>query len=369
MAQPRILFVLKHIKNPYDGYASSYGSEGAPSSYYEGKPPMSSGLYNSARFVADMLEQQGVKVKLATVKDNNAILGEIQAFEADIVVIEAFWVVPSKFEELHEQCPHVKFVIRNHSETPFLASDGIAFDWMLQYVKVDNVHLAANAHRMYDDTKFLVQVGNPDWSSQLLNDKVVYLPNFYPLDQVTVTKIKPSEFIDIGCFGAIRLLKNHMTQAVAALRVASASNLRLRFHINSGGSDQTGEQILKNLQRMFAHYPQHQLVSHPWLPHPEFKRLLESMTIVTQVSFSETFNIIAADAVTSGVVTIASDEVSWIHHCFKADPTDSRAIADTMEKAYVIKKTVPSFNPSIKGLRRYNEQATSDWMTFIKDHS
>jgi len=364
---PKILFVLKHVKNPYDGYSWD-PSETLNTSYSEGKPPMSSGLYNSARFVADMLSAHDIEVKLVTVKDNNAIAAEVQSFGADIVIIEAFWVVPSKFEELKTQCPDTKFVIRNHSETPFLASDGIAFDWMLQYADMSNTYLACNSRRMFDDTRFLVQTNSPTISPQQLDSKVSYLPNYYPLDSTEITRVQASEFVDVGCFGAIRLLKNHMTQAVASLMFAKSSGKRLRFHINSGGSDQSGEQILKNLQRLFAHYPQHQLVSHAWLPHPQFKALLQSMDIIVQVSFSETFNIIAADAVTSGVATITSDEVSWTHNCFKADPTDSSNIAKTMEKAYLIKKAIPSFNPSLKGLKAYNKEAVQDWLSFIASH-
>lgn len=366
-AFPRTLFVLKHREggdyghHPYHNHSTEDWGHGDGS-----KRPLSSGLFNSARMVVEMLEHEGVPVKLVHVPDNNFIHRELVAFKADVVVIEAFWVVPEKFDELRRVCPNVKFVIRNHSETPFLANEGIAFDWMLEYVKRPNVIMTCNAPRMFEETKFLVKLENPHWSPEELHEKVDYLPNYYPTRHVGVQTVdSDSEWLDVGCFGAIRPLKNHMEQAVAALKVATRLKKRLRFHINGGRIEGGGDPILKNLYRTFDHYPQHKLINHRWMPHDQFKAVVASMDIVSQVSFSETFNIVAADAVVSGVATVTSSEVPWASRFFRADPTDSNEIAEVMERAYYIKKRAPRFNPSLRGLRTYNRQSTQDWLKFL----
>ena len=358
MTYPRTLFVLKYRDTDYSDYDAWSGST---------KQPLSSGLFNSARMVVDMLKAHGVPTKLVHVQDNSTIHRELVAFDADIVIIEAFWVVPEKFDELFSVCPNVKFVIRNHSETPFLAQEGIAFDWMLKYVQRPNVVMSANAPRMYEETLHLVQAANPQWSPAEVRDKVAYLPNYYPavLD-APVRGHRHDDYLDIGCFGAVRPLKNHMIQAIAALKLASRLSKKLRFHINASRIEMQGDQILKNLRMLFSHYPQHLLVEHRWKTHDQFRELVASMDLVTQVSFSETFNIVAADAVTQGVPTVGSCEIPWLSKLYQADPTDSTDIARIMERALCIKRRFPSFNPSLNGLKAYDRLSTREWLSFLR---
>src|SRR5581483_10644251 len=134
----RVLFVLKWRDQPY---GCDWGDK-------RGDRPLSSGLFNSARFMADMLEAAGVASHLVHVVDGNAIHREIVAFRATHVIIEAFWCPPYKFDDLHATCPDVQFNVRNHSETPFLAQEGVAFGWTLDYLTKPNVRVAPNSPRM-----------------------------------------------------------------------------------------------------------------------------------------------------------------------------------------------------------------------------
>jgi hypothetical protein len=221
---------------------------------------------------------------------------------------------------------------------------------------------------MHDDTRALVAQAFPQWSALELNQRVALLPNYYPTDGEHASWKLSNEFLDIGCFGAIRPLKNHMTQAVAALRMAAKMGKSLRFHINARIESVATDPILKNLVRLFSHYPKHELVCHPWVDHAAFRDLLKQMDVVTQVSFSETFNIVAADAVVLGVATITSSEVTWASRCFYADPTDSLNIAEMMEKAHYLKRKAGVFNPSLRGLRHYNKDSAHNWITFLRQH-
>jgi hypothetical protein len=377
---PRTLFVLKYRDNIHSGpYTGPFDSptnvplaiQGSDWGDGDGKTPLSSGLYNSARFVKNMLEQAGVPVELVHVPDNNKIHRALYDFKADVVVIEAFWVVPDKFDELTRVCPNVKFVIRNHSETPFLANEGIAFDWMLKYVRKPNVIMSCNAPRMLEEARFLVKLENPTWTEEEVKAKVVLLPNYYPVDEEPKVGYidKESPFVNVGCFGAVRPLKNHLLQAIAALKFATSINKRLRFHINSGRIEMNGGPILHNLIRLFNHYPQHELVHHRWFPHGKFKDMVSTMDLVAQVSFSETFNIVAADAITSGVATVTSSEVKWASSAFVADPTQCNHIEQVMHKAYITKLQVPKFNPSLHGLQMYNRESMADWLSFLSRFS
>jgi hypothetical protein len=375
-AFPRTLFVLKWRENNSNGSGDCGYSGAGPNPYADTqnwgdgdhtKEPLSSGLYNSARMVTEMLKAEGVPVKLVHVDNFHKIHKELVDFKADVVVIEAFWVVPEKFDELQRVCPNVKFVIRNHSETPFLANEGIAFDWTLEYVKRKNVIMTCNAPRMLEETRFLVHQENPHWTREQVDYKVAFLPNYYPLGTTPVNPIDPSkEFVDIGCFGAVRPLKNHMLQAIAAMKFAARGGHRIRFHINGGRIEMNGGPILKNLFRLFEHYPKHQLVNHRWMNHADFRALVASMDLVTQVSFSETFNIVAADAITQGVATVTSNEVPWSSPVFQANPVSSDDMALKLEEAYRMKIKHPRYNPSLHGLNEYNLNSIDVWIPFLR---
>jgi hypothetical protein len=363
---PRVLFVLKY-REGYGPYSYNH-----PEDWGDGVPkrPLSSGLFNSARMVVEMLQEHHVPAKLVHVVDNSTIHRELVEFKADIVVIEAFWVVPEKFDELYRVCPKVTFVIRNHSEIPFLAQEGIAFDWMLKYIKRPNVIMSANSKRMNRETRELARIVNPDMSGQEIDAKVPYLPNYYRLPHATepVAFDPCKETIDIGCFGAVRPLKNQMMQAVAAIEFASLIGRRLRFHINGKRIEMNGDQVIKNLVLLFSHFPAFELVNHSWTSHSEFKALIGSMDIVMQVSFSETFNIVAADAVSQGVLTITSPEVRWSAPVLQADPTNSEDIVDTMCRAWLLKQEDPTWNPNLEGLHHYNEKSVHIWLDYLKSY-
>lgn len=294
----KILFILK--KRMTSGGENSHGG-------------FSSGLSNSIRFVADMLkEYPNSEVKTVEVVDNNSIDKEVTAFRPDIVFIEALWVVPDKFEILTKLHPHVKWVIRLHSDTPFLANEGVAIDWLFRYKAFRNVTIAANSI-------FAVEA-----LAGLLKEEVAYLPNYYPIAE------ESRGTLHIGCFGAMRPMKNQLTQAIAAVQYADETGRTLYFHINAGRVEK-GENVLRNIRAVFAH-TKHRLVEHGWMNHEEFLRIVKRMDIGMQVSLSETYNIVAADFVASDVPIVVSQEITFIEEGSQViNPKD---IGEIVERLY-----------------------------------
>src|SRR4029077_3139132 len=239
---------------------------------------------NSCRFIVDMLRHEGISAKIAVVMDNNDIDREVTQYQADVVVIEALWVVPEKFDILKVLHPNVTWIVRLHSDLPFLASDGIAFNWIAGYIQ-RGVFVALNKDRTARDI------------SALFGDSpyVLFLPNFYKIEHVCFGSVDYHN-LHIGCFGAIRPLKNQLTQAVAAIEYANAAGRRLQFHMNGTRQEQGGTAALKNIIALFDN-SSHELVLHPWLEHRDFLKLMSKMDLAMCDSFSETFCIVAADAV------------------------------------------------------------------------
>lgn len=348
--KPKVLFILKRKQN-YNGITDSHIG-------------MSTGLYNSASFVNDMLNQSGVESNISVVIDNNCIDREVTKYRPTHVIIEALWVVPSKFEILCRLHPNVKWIIRLHSEMPFLANEGIALDWLGDYVLYENLYIAMNAKRALNEIREFIQC-KTNWSKKEINEKIFYLPNFYPQKYKNKPFNKDKDTIDIGCFGAVRPMKNHVIQALAAINFANKIGKKLRFHINSGRIEQKGEPVAHNLESIFEHLSNrgHQLINHTWSPREEFLKICHSMDIGMQVSFSETFNIVGADLISQGVPIVSSDEIPWIFNCYTAKPTESEEITKKLMLLY----HTPNWNVKINRflLNRYTNKTRNIWLKYF----
>lgn len=290
---------------------------------------ITSGLYNSANFVVDFLQRNGVETKLISVLDGNSIDKEVTRFNPDIVVLEALWVTPAKLQELINIKRHSKrrWVIRIHSKAPFLANEGVATAWIRDYTRINSsrIFLAPNTSELTNQL-----------SSVFPKGRFITLPNLYQLTNIKFNKKEKSNIIDVGCFGAIRPMKNQYQQAIAAIDLANKRGLKLRFHINGTRVEQNGLNVLKNIRLLFK--DKHELIEHGWMTHSDFLKVISQMDIGTQVSFSESFNIVSADFVQSGVPIVVSDDIDWMPRLLRVSPTESEKISLKMGFAYDFRK-------------------------------
>lgn len=337
---PRVLFVCK--RRPAN-YGSSYG------------------LLNSCRFLCNALHSLGAEAAVVEVIDNNFIDREVVKYDATHVFIEALWVVPDKFDVLLTLPRHQnrQWYVRLHSNTSFLANEGVAMRWITKYVEKQiqypNFHIAPNSERLCDD--LLLSLGIP----------TAYSPNVYYPDQYDFSDdpVEPKEpnVYKIGCFGAVRPLKNQLIQAMAAMRFAEKRGKLLEFHINHSRLEQNGENVYKNLVAMFED-SDHTLVEHGWLLHEDFIRVVRSMDMGLQVSFTETFNIVAADFTTHNIPIVVSKEIEWANFLYKADPTDIHSILSKMELAEA-GKLIRLQTLNKWGLNSRNRDAVEVWRNLL----
>jgi hypothetical protein len=348
MEKPKVLFVLKYRENSYDNNVELTSGI-----------LLSSGLFNSATYVNNMLVEHGYDSHLVHVQDNNFIDSEVTKYKPDIVIIEAYWVVPEKFDVLNKLHPNVKWIIRNHSNTPFLVNEGIAFNWTLEYVKRENVWVSSNHYYSQQEFVNLLKVVYDTKVTKKFN-KTVYLPNFYPIpDEINYFTYEDRSSIDIGCFGAIRPLKNQMIQAIAAIEWCRRNGKFLRFHINGGRIEGNGDPIIKNIRALFSTIQNAQLVEHPWLPRDAFLNLVSTMDLGMQVSYTETFNIVAADFFSQGVPMVVSSEIEWVDSRLHANPNSVDDIVAVIDKALK-----PSWFPvdrTRSNLQNYNNNSIQYW--------
>ena len=312
---------------------------------YNGHQYISSGVLVSVEFVVDMLNAAGYRALMVTAVDGNSIDALVAQYQPVTVILEAVWVTPAKMKELLGLWPKVKWVVRVHSEIAFLAQEGCAIDWLTQFGNL-GVEIAFNSERAagnWDET-----FGSASW-----------LPNYYPLRQPRAPH-PLSSVLNIGCFGAIRPFKNQLIQAMAAIAYARDEGRSLEFHMNQGRVEQFGDSNLKNIQAAFSAAGQ-TLILDPWTTHAEFLELVAAMDICLQVSFTESFNIVSADAVSMGVPLVGSSAISWLPRRSQAPVDDVGGIVRTLQCAG---RTTVHMNH--EALEDYLSASRSAWMRWLQ---
>lgn len=314
------------------------------------------GLINSLQFIANFLLSKKIEAKLVSVIDANCIDKEVSEYKPTHVLIGAIWVTPEKLSELMALHKKVLWKVQIHSKTPFLAMEGTAIDYIKKYSKLRNHNgsfpLAANSKEL---------VGSLEKS---LNIRLTYLPNiYYPCHTSNEVPVPHwHNVVSIGCFGAIRPLKNHLIQAMAAISFANKIKKTLHFHINADRTEQAGNQVLKNLRALF-HGEQHLLIEHSWHTHASFLQLIKFMDLGMQVSLSESFNVVTADFIESNVPIVVSNDIEWMPQITQANPNSLESIEDRLH--YIYSNRCEIIDKSVRKLGRHNRDAGNLWLKWL----
>lgn len=333
----KVLFILKK-RNNYGINIVSYG------------------LKNSCSFVAKDLENHDIDCKIVEVIDTTFIDREVHKFKPDYVIIEAIWAEPQRLPILFKLHPYVKkWSVRLHSKTGFIQNEGNAIEYIRAYQDIS-----------INYPKFNVSVNHLEMQKELFYGLAIYcdlLPNIYPFEETNYIKDKHPEIFDIGAFGSLRPMKNFLIQAMAAIEFANKHGKLLRFHINSDRHEQNGQNVLKNIRSLFKD-GEHHLIEHNWANHHDFVDIIKRMDIGMQVSYNETFNIVAADFVVNNIPVVVSKEINWVNSIFYADPNDIGDIINKLDLVYYGKMIrIQALNKG--GLRSYNKHSLENWLNYL----
>ncbi len=165
----------------------------------------------------------------------------------------------------------------------------------------------------------------------------------------------------IGAFGALRWLKNHTTAAAAALAMARERGCDLELWM-SVDREEHGRTVLQSVRNLFAGLPWARLHEAPWESWAAFRRIVRSMDLTLQPSFTETFNIVTADSVAEGVPVVVSHAVEWAPESWKADPDE---IGDIARIGSALLASSTGAEEGLRALERYLEASIAIWKTYL----
>lgn len=275
-------------------------------------PYSAGGLAANALHSVAVLREMGFDAQLVPVKDFSDLTFALSGFTH--VIVEAVWLTVDQLLSLSRLHPHTHFVVRAHSKMGFLQVEPEAISTMRQIMALKEITLASN---------------NAEFAGSLseVYGHCLYLPNLYDLNS-SPPRDERCGPLRIASFGASRLLKLHPSAGLAALQIAKRLGDDLEFYVNV---DRTpgGESVRKSVRALFADLPHARLIEVPWQAADEFKSTIATMDLVLQLSCTETFCLVAADAVASGVPVIAGPAISWLPDRAKvADVDNTSQVAD-----------------------------------------
>lgn len=239
------------------------------------------------------------------------------------VVICAQWI-PVKFlsEYLARKFPHIKFAQNCHSNVGFLQAEPPAIGLLRSVIDIEATlpNLVASANNMRLVTALTNMYGRP----------ITYLPNLYFLNGAEPAQ-RPyynGGVLKIGCFGSLRVYKNFSTAVAASVELITRLKVTGEIWINSGRNDGAGDVVYRTAVAWTTGLPNVTLKELPWASWQEFKRVVGTMNLLMQPSYTETFNNVTADGITQGTPSVVGPSIEWAPKTWIADPDDSSNVAD-----------------------------------------
>jgi hypothetical protein len=281
------------------------------------------GLGVSALNTAKVLRAHGIRVEVWPLAKPSDLRATI-ALHPDVthVVVNAAWVPASDLAQLCMAYGEKQFFVNSHSNIGFLQADRNGVKLFREYMELEqglfNFHFAGNSVRFCE------------WINHGLRSACTYLPNIYYIDDIT-DQVRASHYnggpLHIGCFGAIRSLKNMMTAAAAALELQAKLRVPLEYWMSGGRQEGEGSTVLAAVRAMLEGLPGVNFHLVNWASWPQFRRILGSMNLLLQPSYTESFNMVTADGVAMQVPSVVSEAIDWAPNSWKADVDDALDIA------------------------------------------
>lgn len=320
------------------------------------------GLGVSALNNSKMLNSLGIETEVLPLKDQFDLRKFLNLSGAPYthVVVSAPWISTAAWSQLCAMWPQIKFAMNCHSNVGFLQADSNGIQLLREQLQLEmgthNFHVAANSERMCQ------------FVQDAYGDPCTYLPNLYYLGEHHEHNQRSGwhhtgGVLRIGIFGATRMLKNMLSAVGAAIVISRNLKAQTEIWISTGREDgrEVGV-ILRAIKNLTANIPNVSVKEASWSSWPSFCKIVGSMHLLMQPSYTESFNMVTADGASQGVPSVVSGAITWAPHEWKADIDDVENIARV--------GTGIIYDPSsgakgLKALKKHNTHSVSDWKKFL----
>jgi glycosyltransferase involved in cell wall biosynthesis len=292
------------------------------------------GLGVTAGYTAKTLRRHGIWAEVWPTQTPQKLLERLRRAHATAdqggelrpthVILAAPWIPTGGLAAMAGEFREVVFVVVSHSSVGFLAADPHAIRLLREaadlQLQTHNVFVGGNS------SKFT------DWATVAWGVNIVWLPNLYCLDETFPQHDRHWQGgpLRLGLFGANRPLKNHLSGAAAAVELARRLRVPVELLVSSGRNEGGNTNAL---DEMTENIPNLRVTRTGWLTWPPFRRLVRTVDLVFQVSYTETFNVVAADAIAEGVPVVGSEAIDWLPAWWQAkadEPLDVARVAERL---------------------------------------
>ncbi len=314
------------------------------------------GLAANAMHSAAVLGEMGIFIRLVPVESFDELRSALTHYPYTHVIVEAVWLTLQQLLELHRLYPNTHFVVRAHSKMGFLQVEPEAIAIMREILdlSLSRISLASNNHEFAES---LTEVYGPS--------RCLYLPNLYDLASAPPRNYQRGP-LRIASFGASRLLKLHPSAALAALQITKRLGRALDFYVNV---DRTpgGESVRRSVRNLFYQLPRAKLIEVGWQDPNVFRQTIATMDLVIQLSCTETFCLVAADAVSSGVPVVAGPAISWLPaNLLVGDVDDTSAVAT--QGVQILTGAWLATRAQRRALAKYTAKAEKIWLKYLEQY-
>ncbi|MEO7731237.1 MAG: glycosyltransferase [Kofleriaceae bacterium] len=321
------------------------------------------GLGVSAAYTAKTLRHHGIWAEVWPTRSAKALAdrlrhsttcadqgGEIRPTH---VILAAPWIATSDVAALAAQFPEVVFVVVSHSSVGFLAADAHAIKLLRETADLQlathNVFVGGNSKKF------------TSWATVVWGVNAVFLPNLYCTDETFPEHDRHWDggALRLGMFGANRPLKNFLSGAAGAVELARRLRVPVELLLSSGRNEGGNFRALEEMTEGISNL---RVTQTGWLPWPEFRRLVRTIDLVLQPSYTETFNVVSADGIAEGVPVVATDAIDWVPKWWQAEADEPLDIARVAER---LLRDPRAARDGRQALHAYVRRGLVAWSRFI----
>lgn len=322
------------------------------------------GLGVSAMNTQKSLYREGIRCEILPMKHADDLRKHLSIARSrgehySHVVVSAPWISTAHFSQLCAMFSQTTFAMNCHSNVGFLQADSHGIELIREQLALEtgvhNFHVAANSERCCE------------YLTEAYGDPTTYLPNLYFIDGHP-RHSRPGwhhtgGVLRIGIFGATRSLKNMLTAVGAAVIIARDLKAQTEIWINTGRADGPEvSRIMRAIRALTTGLPHVQIKEASWATWPNFRKLVGSMHLLLQPSYTESFNMVTADGAHEGVPSVVSSAITWAPREWQADVDDA---GDVARKGVALIHDHRASVHGLNALMRHNEQGLRAWLSFL----